>query len=87
MMPYFVATILIESVAFPCRLRIFIRVAGNFNQSPEAAEERGIFRTQVEQYIIVRRIPSTIAEYYRRELSQLVACLAVWNKINRRESP
>lgn len=87
MMPYFVATVLIEPVAFPCRPGIFIRVAGNFNQSPEAAEERGILRTQVEQYIIVRRIPSTIAEYYRRELSQLVACLAVWNKINRRESP
>src|SRR5690349_13855834 len=86
-MPYFVATILIETVAFPCRAGIIIRVAGNFNESPEAAEERRILKAQVEQYIIVRRIPSTIAECYRRKLSQLAACLAEWNKISRRESP
>ena len=82
MMANFVSPVLIETIAFSCRLRIFRRGSGDFDQALETAEERRMFNVQVEQDIIVWKIRGLVAEYDRSYIGQLVFSAAVRNKID-----
>ena len=82
-----VAAVLVKTVAFPGRQRIFQRGSGNFDQTLEPAEERWIFQIQVDQHISVQAAGGDIADYHGSRFSELVSGFAVRNKIRRREHP
>ena len=86
-MPDFISSVLIKTVAFPRRLGIFRSGSGNFNQAPEAAEKRGILGIQVEQHLIVWKTGGLMAEYDRCHVGQLIVSAAVRNEIRWGKSP